>query len=104
MKIPKKINIGGFDWKIEKSEDVATEGNIHGTTHYKKQRFFLDPETSIQKQEQTLIHEIMHAVWWQTGLWERFKKEETKNYEEEIIHALSMGLYQVLKDNKFLRD
>ena len=103
MKIPKRLRIGGFIWEVKEDFDIKEEGGIHGSTHYKKQKIFLDPEISQQKKEQTLLHEIMHAIWWQTGLWERYKEEPTKKIEEEIIHALSMGIYQVLKENRFLR-
>jgi len=45
----------------------------------------------------------MHVIWWQAGLVERYERRDaTKNIEEEIIQALSMGLYQVIRDNKLL--
>lgn len=102
MKIPEKIKIGGFDWSIEENAKVAYEGNIYGSTHIYKQSIFLDPDAPQQKKEQTLIHEIMHALWWQQGFTERYKGD-SKVIEEEIIQGISMGLYQVLKDNDFLK-
>ena len=99
MKIPKKIKIGGFIWTIEENQDVALEGNMFGSTHYRTQKLFLEKESTQQKKEQCLLHEIMHAIWWQTGLNERYK--EKREIEEEIIQTLSNGIYQVLKDNKF---
>lgn len=101
MKIPNKIKIGGFIWSIEQSEKVANEGNAFGSTHMRKQRIFIEPSENQQKKEHTLIHEIMHAIWWQSGLIERFK--ETKNAEEEVIQAMAHGMYQVLKDNNLLK-
>ena len=102
MKIPKKIKINGFDWEIQEDANVAMEGSVFGSTHYKNQKIFLDPNTTQQKKEQCLIHEAMHAVVWQTGLNERFRNPE-KLTEEEIVQALSFGMYQVLKDNGFLK-
>ena len=102
MKIPKTLKIGGFIWTVEESEKIANEGNVFGSTHSRKQRIFLEPNESRQKKEHTLIHEIMHALWWQAGLNSRYKKDENK-FEEEIVDALSNGLYQVLKDNNFLK-
>ena len=101
MKIPKKLKIGGFIWEIKNNEEVNLEANAFGSTHFRKQKIFIDPTETQQKKEQCLIHEVFHAIWWQTGLLERYK--ETKEKEEEIIQALSNGLYQVLKDNKLLR-
>ena len=98
MKIPKKIKIGGFIWEVCENQDVNNEGDVFGSTHYKKQKIFIEPFGNVteQKREQTLLHEILHVVWWQTGLNRRITE---KGLDEEIIHTLSMGLYQVLKDN-----
>lgn len=100
MKIPKKLRIGGFVWTVEESEKVAAEGNVYGSTHHTKQRFFLEPNENLQKKEQVLLHEVLHAIWHQTGLGKRYASDAEKKMEEEIVHALSMGLYQVIKDNK----
>lgn len=101
MKIPKKLKIGGFIWSVEESEKVSNEGEVFGSTHFKKQRIFIDPSETQQKKEHTLIHEILHAIWWQTGLNNRYK--DKKEMEEEIIQAVAHGLYQVLKDNSLLK-
>lgn len=103
MKIPKKIRINGFDWSVEENEKVAIEGNIFGSAHYVKQRIFLDPDESRQKKEQCLLHEVLHVVFWQSGLKTRFEKVQGVT-EEEIVQALSFGIYQVLRDNKMLKD
>lgn len=101
MKIPTTLKIGGFLWKINQSQAVANEGNAFGSTHARQQQIFIEPSETQQKKEHVLIHEAMHAIWWQAGLNSRYKDQ--KNVEEEIIDALSMGLYQVLKDNNFLK-
>jgi len=103
LKIPKTLKIGGFIWKVLENQDVSNESGMFGSTHFKQQKFFIEPIASVtqQKREQCLLHEILHAVWWQTGLFERYK--DTPKIEEEIIHTLSNGIYQVLKDNKLLK-
>lgn len=102
MEIPQTVKIGGFVWSVEENEKVAAEGNVYGSTHHTKQRIFLEPNETPQKKEQTLLHEILHAIWHQTGLGKRFIGDQSK-IEEEIVHALSMSLYQVLKDNNMLK-
>lgn len=96
MKFPAKLKIGGFTWQVEENGDVSNEGNIFGSTHTRTQKIFLEPGLTKQKLEQTLLHEVMHAVWWQSGL---SKMSFDLNVEETIVHALSMGLYQVFCDN-----
>lgn len=97
---PVTIKIGGFLWTIEEHLDVSREGNVYGSTHPTSQKFFLEPNLSPQKKQQTILHEVMHAVWWQSGVDRMFEGPEKHKKEEEIIHALSMGLYQVLRDNE----
>lgn len=99
MKIPKEIKIGGFIWTVDYNEAVSNEGNAFGSTHYRKQRIFLDKNETQQKKEQCLLHEIMHALLWQSGSSKRFKDADC---EEGVVQALSNGFYQVLKDNKFI--
>lgn len=101
MKLPKILKIGGFIWKVEERDDVTRQSNVWGTTHCHTQTIYLEPNLSEQKKWQTLLHETLHAVYWQCGLGE--DKAIPEEAEEKIIHALSMGMYQVLKDNRFLR-
>ncbi len=99
MKIPKTLNILGFQWKVKLDESVASEGGVYGSTHHGTQVIYLDPTNTEQKMEETLLHEAMHAIFWQTGLGKRYNDVKV---EEEIISALATGVYQLLKDNKFV--
>ena len=101
MMIPKKLKIIGFEWQIKESQEIADEGACFGSTHTQSQTIYLEKRALTQKKEQVLLHEILHALWWQQGLSQRFTKQ--KEIEEEIITTLSQGLYQVLKDNNLLK-
>lgn len=98
MEIPKKIKILGLNWNIVLSKVAAEEGEYFGRTKYANQEILIDPSATQQYKEKTLLHEILHACWWQSGL----SKDEQipKNVEEKIVHALSSCLYQVIKENK----
>lgn len=47
---------------------------------------------SEQKKEQTLIHEMLHAVFHESGF---------EDHDEDEVNRLSITLYQVLKSNDF---
>lgn len=97
LRIPKELKIGGFYWKVEESLEVGIEGNCYGSLHYTTQTIYLDPRTTLQKKQQAFIHEVLHAIWWQTSL------SKTKTLiEEEIIQAVSHMLYQVLLENDLI--
>jgi hypothetical protein len=102
MGLPKKVTIGGFDWAIESNIDIAAEGQVFGSTHYRTLKIFIDPLAPVQKQEQTLLHEIIHACVWQCGLNRRFDNKEVVS-EEDVVHSLSMTLYPVLKKLGYLK-
>lgn len=100
--LPKTLKIGGFVWTITSSQQTADAASAYGHTFCGKQVINIEPNTPDQLKEQTLLHEIMHAVWWQTGLWEMYRNKD-KYMEEHIVATLSQGLYQVLKDNNIFK-
>lgn len=102
MKIPKTIKIFGLVWEIVHDANVAHQGGCFGATHNITEKIFLDPKNSQQRNEETLIHELLHAIWFASGLNSRYDKDKGV-IEEEIIEALSTGLYQVLNDNNLLQ-
>lgn len=102
MKIPKTVKIAGFEWEVIYDVNVTRQGSLVGSCHFYPQKIFLDPETTDQMNEETFLHEILHVIWHNTGLAERFKGNP--EYEEELVTLFSVALYQVLKDNKLLRE
>ena len=96
-KLPQEITIMGLKWRIEASKLASDSSQTFGSTICRTQTITIDPEAPFQYQQKTLLHEILHACWWQTGLTkdENIKQEN----EEKIIHALSSALFQVLKEN-----
>lgn len=96
--IKETIKILGLTWKTEINSDIAREGQCYGSTHHTSQKFFFDPDQTDEHMEQTLLHEILHAIWWQTGLNQTFKDQKT--VEEQVISSITPLLHQVLKENK----
>jgi len=97
MKIPKKINIGGIDFKIEIIKDISNDLNIaeyRGKVLFKKDKILILDSYSNKGKFRTLLHEIIHI------LDDNYRLELT----EELIIRLASGLYQVLKDNKLLKE
>jgi hypothetical protein len=93
--IPKKLKIGGFDWTVEEVEGLSSDENVFGKTNQRKLLIEIEKTATESKKEHTLLHEIMHACWWYSGLYDRSEPSE-----EEIISTMSFMLFQVLHDNK----
>jgi len=101
MRIPKKLKVGGLTYKVTQNYKFKETSEysglaIHGLleiqlagTHHGGQKCPKD------RVEECFIHELIHVidcVYNNSGL------------QEKQVSRLSQGLYQVLKDNKFLRD
>lgn len=92
MKIPNKINICGkwHDVIIKKLDDSDNYG-LYATNDCK---IYLCSDVDRQIIEETFLHEILHGADMVMG-----------NYlSEEQIKTLSKLLYQILKDNRLLRE
>ncbi len=102
MKLPESnftVKVGPFVYEVIYSSEIADESSVFGSTHNNDQKIFLDPQRKKQKQEQTFIHEILHACMFVNGLCYRLGDKEDTVSEEDIIRETSVTLYQVLKDN-----
>lgn len=91
------IKILGYQWEVVISKEVTAEGNCYGSTHQSLQKIFLEPNMAPQHLDGTLLHELLHAIWWQMGLGKQEWMDPKK--EEVIVHALAQGLHTVLTDN-----
>jgi len=97
MKIPKKLKVGGFDYDIIFDDKFVEKETLCGQHQPNRLKIIL--QTGVynqQKIDQTFWHEVAHAI----SCVYLGENEMT----EDQIDNFSQGLYQVLKDNKFLKE
>ncbi len=93
MKIPKKIKVGGHWLRIKYSDE--TDGFTgSGLRAGWKNIIVLQKEMAQSKREGVLFHELMHEIAWQMGM----------DLSEEAVSVISEMMYQILKDNKLLKE
>ena len=89
MKVPENIEIGGFTYKIEMSEETSAEMESKrcyaDTSHYLK-RIRLSNRCSNQQMTNDFLHEVLHCVSY-------IYSDDSVN--EETIVVLANGLHQV---------
>ncbi|MEX0380452.1 ImmA/IrrE family metallo-endopeptidase [Leuconostoc sp. MS02] len=95
FKIPKSIKVGAIDYKIE---IVHLENNEDGDTllghcDYVTNTIQINEKSSKERQEQTLYHELVHAI-----LFESSNVEFEDN--ERLVDSLGLMLHQIIKNNK----
>lgn len=92
MSLPKELRILGLTYRIEEVECVnkisAEKGEINFLTHEIK----IDKSMPQDLKEQTLLHEVIHAVFDSLGMYEL-------NDDERTVQSLATALYSTFKEN-----
>lgn len=64
----------------------------HGGIQYEEKKILIDSASSEAVQQETLLHEAMHGILYETGL--HFQLAESPGLEESIVRAIETGLKQ----------
>jgi len=87
------VKIGPFRYNITDIHGEVADGRfVHGEATYHKTLIKVDANSSKQGAMQTLMHEIIHTIRYQSAI------QPTEN-EEYVCDALAFGIIQVIKDN-----
>lgn len=90
MKLPPSIKIGGINYTVEEKETPDNNPQCYGVCVYHDTHIEVKSNLSDERKGQTLIHEILHGVFFEAGF---------EDHDEEIINRVSTVLYQVIKEN-----
>lgn len=94
-KLPERIKIGAHWWTIKHdSIDVPRmrDENVYGESDEKTFTIAIDYGRAHERQAETLLHEIYHAIQ-TTWLLPKDRSDEA------VVKATTAGLLQVLRDN-----
>ncbi|MHA3226081.1 hypothetical protein ACV7JQ_09085 [Globicatella sulfidifaciens] len=86
-----KVKVGGVSYLVEVTEDLSGKTGNWGEIEYKTTTIRIDDRLNQQIKEQTVIHEIVHAMF----------RESCIEQDEQAVDIFGKLLYQVLKDNDF---
>ncbi len=100
MKMPSYVRVGPYDVRIRELDPSDAEKN-YGLFHSEKMEIHLRKEFSCPQQAaDTLLHEILHAVWHIAGM-------NHKDGEERLVATLATQICAVVRQNpeivKFLQ-
>lgn len=87
----KEVKIGGIVYPIEIKNDFTGDTGDWGQINYKKSKITIDSNLDKQRENQTLVHEIVHGLFMESGIKDN----------EDTVNRLGIVLYQVLTDNDF---
>ncbi len=96
---PKSVQVGPHVYTItyEKGLVSATDGSS-GATGADTQSILVDDQLGSTVERETVLHEVLHAVWTQTLL----DLTLDDNQEEQVIWSLSPRLLDVIRSNRSL--
>lgn len=94
---PKKIKIGPYVYKVELFPDATTTD--YGACVYNHQTIFLNANQHAERAGDTLLHEVLHAIWDVAGF-----DVATDLNEETIVRSYATWLSAVLRDNPRLAE
>lgn len=105
MKRPRRVKVGAFWYSIEYSKQV--EDRCIGICYHHAKRIRVQSDLSRRMLAQTVLHEIMHAIYYEFGL-TNSEQADADNaagmvHEEAAVNGLSIGMMQVLVDNPGFR-
>lgn len=95
MNIPNKIRVGSIDYDVELTDEILVLDSQQslGIIDYDNTKIKIAQNIqSQQKQEQTFLHELVHAIT------REFKIDFSED-EEVIVDKLAYGLHQLIRDN-----
>jgi hypothetical protein len=93
---PKKIKVGPFTVQTRLEPELqAMTDSLVGLWQDKLLTVLLDAGMTDELEKETLLHELLHAVWDCTGLSKRIDDDQ----EEEVIRCLSPLVFGMLRAN-----
>lgn len=89
------IRVGAIDYEIDYINLSTRMDNENGKSMgfciFEDNLIEINNSMDIERQKQTIIHEMVHAMFFEMGLED----------DEDVVNRLGIVLHQVLKDNDF---
>jgi len=87
----KNFTLGAVEWTVEEVSSALS--NKMGISDSRLATIKIDKDVNLDMKEETLYHEVIHAILDSSGL-----HEESKN--EQLVQTLAQGIYQFEKTKK----
>jgi hypothetical protein len=101
--LKRKIRIGYEDVKLDLVDSISSDNGDHvfGEFDSIKNSIVLDKKQTPRSLANCLLHEVIHAVIYQSGLNSDGNCLSNEKDEELAVNAISNQLSQVIRDNKW---
>jgi hypothetical protein len=96
-KAPRNILIGHAYFTVKYDKHLSDNSEAVGLTGPETQYILLDPKLGPDVERETVLHEAMHAIYFQSGL--RLQSWHKDKVEEQLIWAMAKGVIELLRNN-----
>lgn len=86
------IKVAGVNYSVKHVDRLLDNYDFLGQTDYPNNEIKIDSGIGNERENQVLIHELLHAIFYESGYDEQ---------DEDLINRVGITLHQVLKDNDF---
>jgi len=102
VQLPSEVVVGPFTYAVLSDELAAAKAKADsesidnvGLHDSAKQTITVDPAQGPDSLASTVLHEVLHAIWYGVGLQESDAKEQ----EERVVSAITHPLLDTLRRN-----
>lgn len=88
----KTIKVAGVNYDVKHIKGLMDDYDCLGHINYPNNEIKIDDVISEERKAQVLIHEMLHAIFYESGYDEQ---------DEDMINRVGITLHQVLRDNDF---
>jgi len=94
MNIPEVLKIGWRKYTIQEDKEKRDSAGdcLNGEIDYSGHVIYLNNEYSNEQMKVTLIHEILHGIFYKQG-------HSEWCHNENLVNGLAEGLYELIIDN-----
>lgn len=95
------MKLGPFRHRIKfgfHKPDNEDEGQLLGQQEQRTETIYVSLDQTVRNQQETFVHESLHAVFDVTGL--AYEMKDQPEMEEELVRRLSPMLLAWLRENK----
>lgn len=99
---PKKVQVGPYSYEVDISPEAGARAKVEdqnahtvGNVQHSAQRINIDSEQGPDQLADTLLHEVLHAVWSAAGV----HVGPVAKFEELVVASLTPTLLDTLRRN-----
>lgn len=98
-KPPESVALGAYDITLRFDHDAMTAASANGAYLADTATVLLQDVNGLCVEQDTVVHELLHAAWKMTGLSHKWPDEESDSDGEHIINVLAPRIHELLRRN-----